>query len=287
MPASKHAAKLVWVAILSLGACALRADCLHTGARPPLLAHPGPSAATAHRGSAQRGSRAPLLRMQMPYKPQAGIGTRWVAEADDEEARSRNELKSVLLEALEPLERGFRADAGQRKEIKRLMNQLALVSPVSDPAARLLGGNSSWTLIYSDAPDIVGTGTGNGGLLVPQNGRIGQDIEVLGLTRTITNLVEIKPAGILSPLFPRDVLLLRVLLEAEQLSETMVGLKLLGTQAKPITLANVDVPDFFPPLVNVQLPVSLTFGEFEIKYYDSDMRIVRTGQGFYFIAILD
>jgi len=198
----------------------------------------------------------------------ASAGESWV---------HREASKTKLLAALGGLDRGFWATKEQRKEVERIIEELVAMSPDQSPAETLLKEDSKWELLYSDAPDIVGSGTGNGGGLSPSNGEIGQEFNAA--EGTITNLVELKPPGALSSLLPDDSLQLQVVINARAMSPTRVGMNIRGTRAVPRNFGGVDVSRL-PPL-RLDLPVQPPFGEFEILYYDGDLRIVKTGQGYF------
>jgi hypothetical protein len=154
-------------------------------------------------------------------------------------------LKAKLSTALQGLDRGFSATQAQRKVVHDILEQLRRLSPMAEPAVRLLETTTTWQLIYSDAPDIVGGG--NDGLLLPRTGAIGKemrqdkshspahplfhpkragsdDFRVIEPTtgqkfdaqkRTVTNIVERIPPRLFSSAFPQDSLVLRVALAAE------------------------------------------------------------------------
>uniref|UniRef100_A0A6U5BKU0 Plastid lipid-associated protein/fibrillin conserved domain-containing protein n=2 Tax=Hemiselmis andersenii TaxID=464988 RepID=A0A6U5BKU0_HEMAN len=208
-------------------------------------------------------------------RPAGRAGCCWMSSAPAS-GEGREGVKSVLLSTLEGLDRGFSATGQQRKEVERIIEELIPMSPDPAPAETLLSENSKWELLYSDAPDIVGSGTGNGQGLNPSNGDIGQEFDAA--EKTITNLVELKPPGLFSSLLPKDSLQLQVVIEARVLSPTRVGMNIKGTRAVPRNFAGVDVSRL-PPL-RLDLPVQPPFGEFEVLFYDGDLRVVRTGQGY-------
>ena len=123
------------------------------------------------------------------------------------EMDQRTRLKDELTAALHGLDRGFKADRQQRKTVEAILEQLRSLSPIAQPALRLLERDSTWRLIYSDAPDIVGGG--NEGLLLPRTGAVGQHFDAQ--ERTVTNIVQRVPVPPFSPLVPDDFLVQRVL----------------------------------------------------------------------------
>lgn len=104
--------------------------------------------------------------------------------ADVGVATDTERVKAELMAALEPVDRGFSANAKQRREVEALLGELARLGT---PAGKgRLGGD--WELIYTDAPDILGLKGGPVASLV----RVGQQIdETAG---TIENVIEYEPA---------------------------------------------------------------------------------------------
>lgn len=128
-------------------------------------------------------------------------------EGGDIQMGERTRLKDDLTAALHGLDRGFKADRQQRKTVEAILEQLRSLSPIAQPALRLLERDSTWRLIYSDAPDIVGGG--NEGLLLPRTGAVGQNFNAQ--ERTVTNIVQRVPAPPFSSAVPDDFLVQRVL----------------------------------------------------------------------------
>ena len=128
-------------------------------------------------------------------------------EGGDIQMGERTRLKDELTAALHGLDRGFKADRQQRKTVEAILEQLRSLSPIAQPALRLLERDSTWRLIYSDAPDIVGGG--NEGLLLPRTGAVGQNFNAQ--ERTVTNIVQRVPAPPFSSAVPDDFLVQRVL----------------------------------------------------------------------------
>jgi len=196
---------------------------------------------------------------------------------EDSAAAERRRLRTELDEALRGLERGFSASAEQRKAVEGVVSKLAAVSPVAAPARMLLKEDSAWTLLYSDAPDIVGNG--NALPIAPRSGRIGQRFDAR--EATVTNIVEaIPPQAVADSLsqVASDSVEQRVVLRVEAKSDVTVSLSLLGLSVQPGKVLGVDVA-WLPPLA-LQLPAPAPFGEFQILYYDGELRVVRTGQGY-------
>lgn len=184
------------------------------------------------------------------------------------EERERETLKEELFSALQTLDRGFEASASDQKNVAAIVQRLSALSPEAAPAPKLLSVDSKWRLIYSDAPDIVGpTAAGRG--------RIGQRVEATN--SRIVNLVEALPPSPLQSLpFPPPSLQLEVTLGAEAVSDTEVRLSLLGTSAAP---GSPKLP-FPTPSLGLPLLFPLPFGSFSILYYDGDLRVIKTAQGY-------
>lgn len=91
------------------------------------------------------------------------------------------------------------------------------------------------------------------------------------------NLVEALPPSPLQSLpFPPPSLQLEVTLGAEAVSDTEVRLSLLGTSAAP---GSPKLP-FPTPSLGLPLLFPLPFGSFSILYYDGDLRVIKTAQGY-------
>eukprot|EP00802_Teleaulax_amphioxeia_P020904 Tamp_21214.p1 GENE.Tamp_21214~~Tamp_21214.p1 ORF type:complete len:150 (+),score=2.06 Tamp_21214:238-687(+) len=148
------------------------------------------------------------------------------------------------------MQRSARADTNELTH-----TQLQVLNPIPSPAAALLETTSTWKLIYSDAPDIVGGG--NQGLLAPCSGVIGQRFEAS--TKTVTNIVERIPGRLITPLLPTDSLVQEVVLSAEAASATRVRLGLKGTQLTASTILNQNAS--WLPRLKLGLPGALPFGE--------------------------
>ena len=176
---------------------------------------------------------------------------------------------------------GFKASASQRGRIEGILRRLQSLNTCMEPAALLLSTSSTWKLIYSDAPDIVGSGNGNEGLVLPRSGVIGQEFSAV--EGTVTNIVELVPPAPLSAVLPSDSIVQRVVLNTQAVSATRVRLQLKGTSVQAAKLLNQDA-SILPPLA-LSLPASLPFGEFDILFYDGELRVVRTTQGFYGVNV--
>jgi hypothetical protein len=194
---------------------------------------------------------------------------------------ARSLARQALLDAVLPLDRGFRATAADRKRVAGLIRSLAIQAPAA--SADLEG---EWELVYSDAPDIVGSSFGGvamgvGGLsgLLGTAVRIGQSIDADA--RTIANVIEYQPPAWLASAVPglaSDRLQQRVLLSYAT-SGTRCDLTLRGAALAPRTALGISLLAL-PPL-ELRGPLSVPFGSFEVLYNDGELRAVRTRQGFF------
>jgi len=189
--------------------------------------------------------------------------------------------RQALLDAVLPLDRGFRATSADRERVAGLIRVLAAEAPAASAAN--LGGE--WELVWSDAPDIVGssfgTSTGVGGLSGPLAAavRIGQSIDADALS--IANIIEYEPPAWLASAVPglaSDRLQQRVLLSYAT-SGTRCSLTVRGAAFAPRTALGISLRAL-PPL-ELRGPLSLPFGSFEVLYNDGQLRAVRTQQGYF------
>jgi len=181
--------------------------------------------------------------------------------------------REALLTAIAPLSRGFKATEDERKAIAAIISGLTELSPCAEPTAQLGG---EWTLIYTDAPDIIGIPEGP----LAELGRIGQEIDPDA--GTIANVIEYRPSPLASGLVGAardDVLVQRVYTDYEATSPTTVDLKIRGLGFQPQRVLGLQVPEALR--FDARGPLSLPFGRFEILYLDEELRIVRTAQGWY------
>lgn len=218
----------------------------------------------------------------------AAAGGAAVAAVDAEEVtpaqqffieEKRLAAKEALLSAISTLGRGFLAREVDQQEVTSLLQALSKFSPVEEPTARLGG---EWTLLYTDAPDILGIPTGPLSSLK----RIGQEIDAVA--GTITNVIEYEPsataaqlAGLIGGQVSEDMVVQRVITGYTPASATEVELKIRGLSFTPTKVFGVEIPEF--ARFKAEGPLSLPFGFFEILYMDDDLRIVQTRQGWYSI----
>lgn len=173
--------------------------------------------------------------------------------------------RAALLNAIAPLERGFKATTQQKKEVAEAIETLA--RSTSQQYVPDISGD--WELIYTDAPDILGLDMQAGPFSTCK--RIGQQIsEADG---TIANVIEYGPrpwaASLVSPLIQQveaDRLQQRVITSFERRSDepTKVDLKIRGAAFMPKQLLGVSL-DALPPL-RLGGFVEPPFGSFEVLY---------------------
>jgi len=194
--------------------------------------------------------------------------------ADEREAK-RKRLVADLLAAAFRVDRGFAASQEDRKAITAKLLDLAAFSPNAEPA-RSIGGR--WTLLYTDAPDILGIPRTGGPFL--ELARIGQEIDEAG--GTISNVIEWRPPRLLAGFadaLAEDVLVQRVFTDYTVVSPSKVDLKIKGLGFQPRRALGIDLPD--GTRFELKGPLSLPFGSFEVLYSDGELRIGKTGQGWY------
>jgi hypothetical protein len=222
--------------------------------------------------------------------------------------------RAALLNAIAPLERGFKATAQQRKEVAEAIETLA--RSTSQQYVPDISGD--WELVYTDAPDILGLDVQAGPFSTCT--RIGQQIsETDG---TIANVIEYGPrpwaASLVKNVISQvegDRLQQRVItsFERRQDEPTKVDLKIRGAAFVPKQLLGVSL-DALPPL-RLGGFVEPPFGSFEVLYCEgpegpptgeaaalepemeqlceledfssigpcASIRVVRTAQGYYSI----
>jgi len=241
-------------------------------------------------------------------------------------------LKELLLSLADVTKRGFVATSDQRSQISDVILKLSECNPTTEPANAYYNRNpqkfddddtptlaGSWTLVYTDAPDITSLDpTMAAGIpsFLPQNaklGRIGQ--ECIPEEALIKNVIEWKRPdwvqGILNQVGTEysggdeSRVLQKVCVEAtaSPIRPTIVELKLSGFELVGSVDDGNSLPSngIFSSLQEYAVhgpaawfeknPLSLNgqlkapFGQFEILYLDSEMRIIRTGQGYFAVNI--
>ena len=199
---------------------------------------------------------------------------------------------------------GFKATPTDRQRMKYLIQQLAAYNPTPEPAAVFYDKDQDataaatpslqgkWTLVYTDAPDIL-TLADNDTFARLQ--RIGQECG----HGKIANVIEWVPpvwAGALPVTITGNTqgqrVLQKVITQAsaspDQLSKVTLVLK--GLQVEWLQEDSSDnIEGVLPSLwsrvnpLQLQGPLTAPFGSFEVLYLDEEMRIIRTNQGFYAI----
>ena len=187
--------------------------------------------------------------------------------------------KEALLDACAPILMGFKSTAAERKDVRALIEALLEKAPApAETTPADLDGR--WRLVFSDAPDILGLRGGPLSELV----FIGQDID--GAAGTVDNVIEYMPSQPMRSLFgsvgiDEDRIEQRVLLKFECTGGNTVNLKVSGTKLVPKRVfgGRISADRLQPPAL--QGPLTLPFGKFDVLYNDGDLRIVRTGPGYY------
>ena len=169
--------------------------------------------------------------------------------------------RAALLEAIKPLDRGFKANAEQKKQVAKVIQDLA-----ASTALQVIPDISGdWELVYTDAPDILGLDFQAGPFTTCT--RIGQQIsEAEG---TIANVIEYGPrewAGNLVAQAKGDRLQQRVITSFARRTDEprKVDLKIKGAAFLPKQLLGVSL-DAVPPL-KLSGFVEPPFGTFEVLY---------------------
>lgn len=195
------------------------------------------------------------------------------AQTSTQEKSQRLAAKEALLEGIKSVDRGFSATEEQRSMIREKIDELVRWNPSREPAKKLGG---EWTLIYTNAPDILNIPT----TPFSSIGRIGQEID--STKGIILNVIEYRPSSLASGLkeaATEDALVQRVYTEYTVSSENSVELQIRGLGVDPQRVFGFEVPEALK--LKVQGPLSLPFGNFEVLYLDEEIRIIRTGQGWY------
>jgi PAP_fibrillin len=230
----------------------------------------------------------------------------------------RDALKEELMEISRQSSRGFQATRSQRQRATAILEDLCRLNPSQNPARDYYpnpedGGSSppssslcgKWTLIYTDAPDIVGLGAPN---VLSELGRIGQECD----PPFIKNVIEWKrpswSTDLLSSLLPSvggsalpKRILQKVITKARASPDEplRVQLDVAGLQVSfddeatrsskerswnegATTMQARGLLGSYLPnsIIDVQGPLSLPFGEFRVLYLDDAFRAIRTFQGF-------
>lgn len=230
------------------------------------------------------------------------IGDEEIGKAEENEEVSQ--LKSDLFALASSSKRGFSATNVQKDEARRLCEKLKLLNPTKEPLYPYYSNEDKsgddvgvslagkWTLVYTDAPDI--TSLDGGPLAIAKLGRIGQECN----PPLVKNVIEwLKPDW--SDRLPFSVgnddgrVLQKVCTEASasptdpfRANLKAVGLDIVGyISDDPAPTKSLPLPDnpaqiFKKNPVELRGPLKAPFGQFEVLYLDSEMRIIKTYQGF-------
>jgi hypothetical protein len=239
-----------------------------------------------------------------------------VSSENDVQSAVTRRLKQELIDLAGETSRGFAATPDQRSRAKEILNELSRHSPIPDPVRDYYSTPKSydspspspslsgkWTLIYTDAPDIIGLGaTPNG---VAELGRIGQECDPPFIknviewtkpawTNDLFNALPV-PAAIPALLPPRVLQKVITKASASPDQPLRVRLDVAGVQISFDEQAPSNVGDdnreigtrgflgsFLPgAVVGRQEPgFTLPFGEFRVLYLDDELRAIRTNQGY-------
>jgi hypothetical protein len=246
---------------------------------------------------------------------------------DDVESAATERLKQEFIDLSSEASRGFKATPAQRERAKKILEDLSRRNPTPDPARDYFSpsppagyepnsGSPSlsgkWTLIYTDAPDILGLGTAPSfGLAAADLGRIGQECDPPFVknviewkkpawTNDVLNFLPLS-ANVRNLLPPR--LLQRVITRASASPDQPLRVRLgvAGLQVsfdeEPRSPASGEggadrssevrargfVGSFLPGSLVDWLGRpgwTLPFGEFTVLYLDEQLRAIRTNQGY-------
>lgn len=154
-----------------------------------------------------------------------------------QEKSQRLAAKESLLEGIKSVDRGFSATEEQRSMIREKIDELVRWNPSLEPAKKLGG---EWTLIYTNAPDILNIPT----TPFSSIGRIGQEID--STKGIIANVIEYRPSSLASGLkeaATEDALVQRVYTEYTVTSENSVELQIRGLGVDPQRVFGFEVPE--------------------------------------------
>lgn len=221
------------------------------------------------------------------------------------------EAKAQLLKLAHVTRRGFEAKLSDRKRIKELVDFLKKKNPSVDPARAFYydeedeTNNShpsnpltlcgKWTLVYTDAPDIISLeGRRGGPLSIAKLGRIGQEC----VPPNIKNVIEwkrpdwAKSFDILGTDDSRVIQKVVVEATASRENPMIVDMKVAGLDIFGVSGVEGKEEQIGSPAkyfeenpIELRGPLQPPFGRFEVLYLDEDMRIIRTSQNFVAVNI--
>jgi hypothetical protein len=207
---------------------------------------------------------------------------------------------------------GFDATATDRQRMTYLIEQLAAYNPTAAPAASYYSTSDSssssntpptsptlagkWTLVYTDAPDILSLADGGGGPLGGKLEAIGQECA----PPYIRNVIAWRRPAWASVVLGDDDdsdgrVLQKVVTQASATPDQpcRVNLVLKGLEFSADNTSEAEEeetrsteksspwPNWLSQPLKLSGPASLPFGSFTIMYLDDELRIVRTNQGYY------
>eukprot|EP00929_Paragymnodinium_shiwhaense_P113908 TRINITY_DN82212_c0_g1_i1.p1 TRINITY_DN82212_c0_g1~~TRINITY_DN82212_c0_g1_i1.p1 ORF type:complete len:274 (+),score=30.27 TRINITY_DN82212_c0_g1_i1:70-891(+) len=225
--------------------------------------------------SAAGGGRTRLVRQTYRQATQSSSSSAPPTAADPS-AEKRAALLAEIQAAAKRTDRGTAMSAQERRDIRRLLTDLARLNPTARPAeawdnppgATLVG---EWNLIWSDAPDVAR----------PSDVKVGQRIEIADDGRkTVTNVVDV-PLPVLTNV--GAVTNLNVITRANPVSSSRVDLRIVGIDAArgsewPAWLPFLNLFSLLPKNQD-----GSPFGAFDVLYLDDEFRITRTNSGYFSI----
>ena len=225
-------------------------------------------------------------------------------------------LKLDLLELADRTNRGFTASAADKKRANEIVQSLQTFLTISDPARAYYDSSSTpsgtsnndkdknsisgkWTLIYTDAPDIIALDTSRNPISTAKLGRIGQECS----PPYIKNVIEwVRPDWAENlPLSGSDKsrILQKVVTSglATPAKPTFVELQVAGLELKSGNVkegSKFDSSDILDTIqteglpagilsinpIDLKGPLNPPFGRFEILYLDQEFRAIRTSQNY-------
>lgn len=198
-----------------------------------------------------------------PFLSYAERPSKRMSVAEEKEALAA--AKAELVGAVAVTDRGFSASKSQQDLVRRRIE--AVVAYPSNTSRSIEG---EWTLAWTDAPDITGLRGGPLGVV----GRIGQEIDA----ESIVNVIEYEPM----PWVPTSIAFQQrvILAYSKAGDEVTLDLKGIGGKLKDSPFSQIGNNPF-----DVVGWTTLPFGKFRVLFNDGDLRVVRTGQGYYSVNL--
>ncbi|CAK9080593.1 unnamed protein product [Durusdinium trenchii] len=189
----------------------------------------------AARASRLRGLQCGLLSLFVGHLTFAQVKPQTVdVTSSDRAVSASNEGEAERLAAKDAL---LQASEQQRLEVSKQIDALVRWNPSAEPAKKLGG---EWTLIYTDAPDILSIPTSPFASI----GRIGQEID--SEQGVIANVIEYRPSTFATGLkesASEDLLVQRVFTDYVVESASSVELKIRGLGIHPSRILGFEVPE--------------------------------------------